>query len=520
MVRVKSFAVGMLPTVYTQTYIFPAAVTAQPALPAGYPAQWQSSLGATTPADYQMDPQVTGTPDYIGRQTEILHSLPSVAISLPSSNLFGVGTGIYSNPLQSGDAWERAASVELILPGGEKGFQVDAGIRIEGGDTRDPANTPKHSLRIRFDADYGPSELEYQVFPTSELDEFDSLSLRAPSTIPGSTPMERRGGGDVCAASMAARLAPRMGQPAVDGQFVHLYLNGLYWGVYNLSERIDDNFAGNRFGGRNQDYDVIDTGQLSDGQITGWNAMMAVAAGGLTSSALYQAIQQYLNVPNFIDYMIVNILAGKNDLEEGDWFAVRNRVINEPFRFYVWDSERVLRGSEDDQSNVTGANSPAYLYQQLRANADFRLAFADRLQKHFFGDGALTSAANAARWSEIAATLEPALLAESARWGDYRRDVHPYSSGPYELYGPSQWQAESERLLDEYFPERTNTVLGQFIDNSLYPGVAAPTVSRPGGQISVGTTLALSAGRTGLLHRRWIRPAFAGRGRCSHGNTL
>ena len=41
------------------------------------------------------------------------------------------------------------------------------------------------------------------------------------------------------------------------GKYVHLYLNGLYWGLYNVHERPDDSFADEYYGGDKDDYYVI-----------------------------------------------------------------------------------------------------------------------------------------------------------------------------------------------------------------------------------------------------------------------
>jgi len=62
------------------------------------------------------------------------------------------------------------------------------------------------------------------------------------------------------------------------------------------------------------------------------------------------------------------------------------------------------------------------------------------------------------------------VIAESARWGDYRRDAHPYKTGPYELYTrDDHWRPEIDRLLKEYFPKRTEAVIKQFRETRLYP---------------------------------------------------
>ena len=40
-----------------------------------------------------------------------------------------------------------------------------------------------------------------------------------------------------------------MGQPSTHNTYVHLYINGLYWGLYDPAERPDDAFLAEHLGG-------------------------------------------------------------------------------------------------------------------------------------------------------------------------------------------------------------------------------------------------------------------------------
>ena len=68
-------------------------------------------------------------------------------------------------------------------------------------------------------------------------------------------------------------------------------------------------------------------------------------------------------------------------------------------------------------------------------------------------DGALQPASVITRWNKWRSILTNAIVAESARWGDYRKDVHQYSNPSYVLYTwNQQWVAEHSRLTGTYFP--------------------------------------------------------------------
>ena len=56
------------------------------------------------------------------------------------------------------------ASVELLPFGARKGFQIDCGLRIQGGWNRRPEESPKHSFRLAFRKKYGAGNLDYPLF--------------------------------------------------------------------------------------------------------------------------------------------------------------------------------------------------------------------------------------------------------------------------------------------------------------------------------------------------------------------
>ena len=104
-------------------------------------------------------------------------------------NLFG-RTGIMEtsprNTSKRGRAWERPVSVEYFLADGTSVFQIDAGLRIQGGNyVRDRYNPngglpfSKYSFRLYFRGDYGASELTYPLIPRSPATAYKQIVLRA-----------------------------------------------------------------------------------------------------------------------------------------------------------------------------------------------------------------------------------------------------------------------------------------------------------------------------------------------------
>ena len=433
--RAAAFKEGYEPAnVDTQTYVFLDDVIHQPANPPGFPTTW-----GTVSADYEMDPTVVNDLAYSALIKDALKSIPTMSIVANLNDLFGP-SGIYSYPTQSSDP-TIPASLEYFNAGGGKDFQTDAGVKIYGNVGRDPSFR-KHTFRLKFTADYGPTKLNFDLFGGRAVEQFDTLILRSnfnDAWVWGDTNVQ------YIREQWNYEAQLLMGGLSSHGTFVHLYVNGLYWGLYNPVERPDDAFAASYLGGDKTEYDARncnETGPIAGDEVA-WNQMFNLAntgnidggtfdAGALAGDANYQAIQQYLDVPGLADYVLMNYYGGNWDWDGHNWYAARRRVPGAGYQFFSWDAEGSLGANWTGLgvgANVTGVNNdrcPTRLFQQLRANPEFRLLLMDRIYKHFFNNGVFTSGQAAALYQDLAAEVEQAIIGESARWGDLKREP-PYT---------------------------------------------------------------------------------------------
>jgi hypothetical protein len=469
--------------VTTHTYLFLDQVSRQPKDPPGFPAGPRAWNGH--PAVYGMDPRVVNDPLYDGKMKDALRSLPVLSVACSRDHIFGARSGIYVNSMENGEAWERPCSVELILPDGATGFQIDCGIRIQGNQNRVPEKSPKHAFRLLFKEKYGPGKLHYPIFPDSAVDKFDTLVLRADynnSWIHWDANARPRAQRTRDAWLKDSHRA--MGWVASHNRYLHLFIDGLYWGIYDATERPDASFAASYWGGTKEDYDVINEFQAKNGTLDVFNLLQR-SMGGLSSNAAYEKLQQYLNVTEYIDYLLLNYYAGNQDWgERKNWYAIRPRVPSGTFQYLIWDGEQILH-DVNDNTITHPFEMPFRLAQSLMTNPEYRLAFADRAQKHLFNDGALTPKAAADRWLKRAKEVDLAMIAESARWGYYRRRT-PFTRN-------DDWMAEQRRLLTAYFPRRTQIVIDQLRAVGLYPSIAAPVFNQRGGKVGEGYRLQISA---------------------------
>ncbi len=499
-VRAIAYKDGYLPSnSVTATYVFLDSVPKQARFPDGFPRSWPNGHGA----DYEMDPEIVNNAVYTADLGKGLVAIPTVSLVTAIGNLFDAQRGIYAHPTSSGVTWERPISAELIFPSGRKGFQINCGLRIQGGASRQPEKSPKHGFRLLFKGDYGPTKLRFPLFADSSVARFDTLILRG--NFNNSWIHWDGGQRSRCQHihDQFFRDTQRdMGQVASHGIFVQLYINGVYWGMYNVVERPTAPFAADHFGGDKEQYDALNYGELRDGTMAAWQELQARINRPLTDLDNYVAVENFLDIPAYCDYMILNLYGSNQDWAHHNWYANRRREPPGLWRFFSWDAERTLE-NVSDSSRINEARGAALAYSKLRANAEFRLAFADRVHRHFFNNGALIPEAVEARWKVRSEEVVNACVPESARWGDYRRDVHSWRNPPYELYTrDNQLKREENRLLTQHFPRRSSIVLNQFRSVQLYPRVGAPVFNQHGGTIQPGFQLLMSLpdGTNGTIH--------------------
>lgn len=507
--------------VTTDSYIFVDDVALQGPKPPGWPSTWgyNSEVGGIVPADYEMDPRVVRStlPGYSVR--DALLAVPTVSISMNPDDFISTASGIYANPQSR---WERKCSVEYILPDGTQGFQYDCKVEVHGNSSRRPWRMQKHSLRLTFTGEYGPAKLRYPLFPASTVDKFNQLILRAGFTdswalVSWDSARYRPNDSQYLRDLWMKESLRDMGQPSSYGSFVHLYVNGLYFGLHNLSERIAPDFFADRLGGEPEDWEINEDFGTPGPR---WNAMMAVNPA---TPAGYAKMQEYLDVENFADYMLLHFYADAEDWPHHNGYAAANAVSGDGrFRFFVWDQEIVLDYHGRAASRIDNANGAGGVFQKLRTSEEFRMLFADRVYKHCFHDGALSLAASQSRYRDLAGWIDKAIVAESARWGDVQMKTpygntieqpNPLTNVNHNAYPPAphgpdyyftredSWLVERDNVIDNYLPAIHDTANSYALINVLRAEKLYPTIDPPvflvngeplhGGPISRGDLLTM-----------------------------
>lgn len=523
----------------TSTFLFVGDMVKQSPTgkpPAGWPATWGANR-----VDYGLDPRISASGKFAKALPNALKSIPTMAITMPLGDLFDEAAGIYANPGEKGEEWERAASVELLNPDGAAGFQVNAGLRIRGGASRTPEN-PKHSFRVLMRKEYGAEFLDFPLFGAGGSPITERFDLRCEQLVAWHYFVDPEA--DFIRDIFGRTLHGNMGQPHTRSQFYHLVINGQYWGMYQTQERVSGEFAEAYFGGDEEDYDVVKVNfdeevigggtDFVDGSFAAWRRAVAMGGAGFESHENYFRIQgkhvdgtrnrgvvPLIDVDNLIDYMLAGIYIAADDSPpafgtQNNWSAIRSREGKFGFRFFPHDWEISMSGRTGDENRVgpipTGnpflqegavidptAANPWHFWQAMRANAEFRLRVADRVQKHFFGEGALAQWRTTALWRRFMETIDQAVIGESARWGDARRNggilfgLKAGTTGRPRPFTRDDWlKACNEHILDGFLADRTQKVLGHLREGGLAAAINAPGMSPFGGVVSGATNVVLS----------------------------
>jgi len=489
-VRAIAYKPGWLETnVDTHTYIFPRDVVRQPANIPGYPNPW-TWLGSNKYAyhDYEMDPVVVNDGAYSLMIIDSLKTIPTMSLVTGRSAMDTYYWGSGESP----------ASIELIYPDDPNGsIQADCGVEPHSH------NRLKRSMRLNFRTVYGDSKFRSDIF--------ERAPLSGDSALKSINKIVLRGGNN---RSWARVWNPDKATYTMDqwfrdtqiamsglgshGTFVHLYINGIYWGLYNPVERPDAAFAALHLGGEDEDYYSVSHGGSYGGSPTRYNYLKNTLINkDMSDPDNYAEMQEYLNIESYIDYVMLSWFGGVGDWPGNNWWGANRNDPPEPFEYFLWDAEwswETTRGHNNGwvapgfRSNQSGGPTIAAIWHSLRANGDFMMLFADRAYKHLFNDGVLTDQNCIDRYLTLNNFIHDAIIAESARWGDSLLTV----GYPRRTRNIDWLAAEAETIGPGFMADNVAKFVGSLRKEGYYPDVDPPVFNIRGGSVASDFQMTLS----------------------------
>ena len=306
------------------------------------------------------------------------HTLPVLSLAINESALSNVNrhTSLNSTVIEP-------CNVELIEKDGT-GFQIDAGLKLFGGSTR---SYRKKSYEIKFKKKYGDAHLNYKVFDTVDSSVFDSLVLRTGSQdeFAYSKRVIIR---DIVATSLVDEYTN------VDVQAykpVVVYINGDYWGLYFIREKVDETFVANHYNVKTtkSDTDILRIdGEVKTGSRTKYNNMMSfINNNSLSNKNNYAKIKEQIDIENLCDFWVAEIWANNYDIVNTRYFS-NAKIDNGKWKFIYYDLDSGFYNYKAGQYGFTyytrtqgigyGYFSTALL-RNLMKSSEFKKTFLERL---------------------------------------------------------------------------------------------------------------------------------------------
>jgi len=513
-IRAIAFNDILLPSgIKTHTYIFLDSVLIQSSNPMGFPSKWINSSGNSIPADYEMDPEYPEDNSII---LDALKALPVVSIVMDPDDLFGTESFHNNGDRNDNGQWEKPCSVEFIFGDSTVNYQVNAGVQPRGHGIE---SCLKRGFRIDFKSMYGPGKMDFPLFSFAS-DTSVKAAKRYDSVIMRPGFMENYTGkwynpflNIYFRDPMMRDLQLNVSGYGTHNLMAHMYLNGLYWGIYNLTENVEPDMLIDYLGGNEEQWFVTKanskdypTGGFVEGNPERFLEFMDyIDQEDFTKSDTYREVQKYIDVEAFAEYIFMYSFWGVGDWPDNNWiFAIHGGINPIPGKFYAWDAEKPLLENDDPQSYKHAWYSPyltdeslwdgrAYVsppsrvWRSLIENADFRMLYADKAYQLMSHDARMTNENMIAWIDKYIETVDVALRADQKRWSDTdRRD-----NSPGRIFTYADVQAEIDKVKRN-IEDNVNEFKAAFRAPGLYPTLEPPAFSNYGGKITEGFAVELS----------------------------
>lgn len=343
-------------------------------------------------------------------------NLPVVSLVTEPDNLWDNRRGIYATgPNASSESpyhganfwmdWEKPASVSLFETDGT-GFTANCGIKIFGAFTRALA---KKSFSCLFRDVYGDAELAYPLFGEDSLDTYESFILRTSGQDAFRARMR-----DVVVTSLMGEYTD---VPVQDYKPVVLYLNGDYWGIYYIREKINENYVAGHYNVESDTVTIVKYGGWTSNE---YRALLTEAVRlDMTKQENYEYICSRIDIDNYIDFIIAEMWIANTDAgnvkyyknAEGKWTWF---LYDTDLSFSEAPLKSVLRYLNNNGIGEADTTSKTFAARLIH-NEEFREKFLTRLAWQM--NTIWTEENILARMDEILVMIEPDMEKECERWG-------------------------------------------------------------------------------------------------------
>lgn len=360
------------------------------------------------------------------------HTLPVLHVTMRESDLFSPSSGIYVEGNRPPDIhkvgdnieenrnanyfqnWVKPAYVEFF--DGKEGFSAHCGIKIFGAGSR---ALPKKSFSLKFDLAYGPASVTYDFFDKGKPMELQDIVIRSGSDDQQGSMMR-----DEFFTSLMQAESPTMltqfYRPVV------LYINGKYWGLYYLREKIDRHFVGRKLGVSDDSVTILRAQAAELGSPKEFYALHSyLNSHDCRSAETFKYMDEHVCLTSLIDGKIGRLYCGDTDIynvrqvkaadAKGDqkWYWVFYDVDN---AWYTFMSTAFYLRAHSAYSGPQPVGFCNLMIDRMLSNPQFRELFLQRLShhmKHTFSIENVTS-----KFDALTETIRPEMERNCNRWSE------------------------------------------------------------------------------------------------------
>jgi len=394
-----------------------------------------------------LSPDATVHPGFVEYATYFInanHTLPVVSIA-----------GNQLKSLANGNQDLRPfGSMEYFNANGERSTRAYGEFNRHGQDSW-VNNQRSIDLIARDEMGYN-NALKEKIFALSDRAEFQRLILRAAGddNYPGNFLPAHKGCAhlrDAYVHNLAKRgnlhLDVRLSEKAI------VYIDGKYWGVYDLREIPDDHDYTEYYYGQGK-YDlqyILTWGNTwaeygGDQAIAEWNSLYAyIMSHYMGNQAYFNHVDSLLDVKSLVDYVLVNSLTVCSDwlnYNTGWWRGLNPAGEHKKWGYILWDNDATF-GYYINYTNIPDTSATALpcnpesldgfsdpeghikVLRRLLANAEFEQYYISRyidLMNTVFGCENML-----AYLDTVASRIAPEMAEHTARWGgsaaDWQKNV-------------------------------------------------------------------------------------------------
>ena len=307
-------------------------------------------------------------------KTDRKHDIAYVSISSSYDNLFG-GAGLLTNWTSNA---EKKVSFEFYDENGKLGTSFLANAKLSGMDSR---KEPQKSISIYLRKRYGQSFVNYPFFPENDYTMYSSFVLRNAGEDPK--------GVRIMDAAISRIIDKEMDIDKQAYRPVVVYLNGSYYGIYNMREKLNGDYVESKFGIDNDSVNVIKYSTPTNGSASSYNSLVSyINSHSMSNKDNYEYVKKQLDVEELANYMIVESFFGNTDLGNIRYWKAKE---NGKWRFMLYDMDWSLWNMGLDMGYpIKSGRIPAATYlssainitRKLYQNSEFKDMYLTNLAKY------------------------------------------------------------------------------------------------------------------------------------------